>query len=541
MQKTEIRETWAALYARLSTDDGNIGESMSIRSQKAILKRKAEEMGIYSYRFYVDDGYSGTNFNRPSFQQMITDIEAGKVDCVITKDLSRLGRNYLESGAYIEVFFPQHHVRYIAVNDGVDSSNTGEMDIAPFKNILNEFYSRDISKKVKSGRFIRASQGKFMGTYAPFGYRKDPADKNHLVVDEETAPTVRYIFRLALQGMGNNKIGKILCEERIPKPAYYKQEVFGKYLVTDDDVYNWKQETIVRILRNPLYKGYFWVQKCDKKHFKQQGRGYIPIKERTIIPSSHEAIVDEHTWDTVQEILDRHTKVKPCTSGYDNKFRGILKCVDCGSNLMIHTDGRNPDRPLFERTYYQCRLYRVRGAKFCSQHRIRAGDLEEIVLEDIQSHARKVIKNREKFMCKVLGQMDTVSQDSRKNLHKKRKELEKKLLESDNRFIKLYEDWSKQLVSEQQFRMLSAHFEQEKKEYTEEIEKLKTMAENLEDSTCKVEQLANEMAECAEIKELTAAIVNRLIEKIEVSEPQTINGEKVQNIRIFYKFVGEIN
>lgn len=541
MQKTEREETWTGLYARLSMDDGNVGESMSIQSQKAILERKAREMGIHRYKFYVDDGYSGTNFNRPSFQQMIADIEAGYVDCVITKDLSRLGRNYLESGAYIEVFFPQHHVRYVAVNDGVDSANSGEMDIAPFKNILNEFYSRDISKKVKSGRYVRASQGKFMGTYAPFGYKKDPADKNHLIIDEQTAPTVRYIFQLALKGYGNNKIGKILYAEKIPKPAYYKQEQFGKYLVNEEDAYDWKQETIIRILRNPLYKGYFWVQKCDKKHFKQRGRGYIPIKERTIIPSSHEAIVDGHTWDTVQEILDRHTKVKPCTSGYDNKFRGILKCADCGNNLMIHTDGRNPDRPLLERTYYQCRIYRVKGTKFCSQHRISAGDLEELVLSDIQYHAGKVIKNREKFMRRVLGQMNTAAEYSQKNLQKKVGELEKKRRESDSKFIRLYEDLSKKLISEEQFRMLSAHFEQEKKEYTEEIEKLNTMAENLEDSTYKAEQLANEMAECAEIKELTTAIMNRLIEKIEVSEPTTTDGEKVQKIRIFYKFVGEIN
>ena len=541
MQNTEIRETWTALYARLSTDDGNMGESMSIQSQKAILKRKAEEMGIYRYHFYVDDGFSGTNFNRPAFQQMIADIETGFVDCVITKDLSRLGRNYLESGAYIEVFFPQHHVRYVAVNDGVDSANTGEMDIAPFKNILNEFYSRDISKKVKSGRYIRASQGKFMGVSAPFGYKKDPMDKNHLIVDEETAPTVRYIFHLALQGMGNNKIGKILYDEKIPKPSYYKQEAFGKYLVAEDDAYNWKQETVIRILRNPIYKGYFWVQTCDKKHFKQRGRGYIPIKERTIIPSNHEAIVDEHTWDTVQEILDRHTKVKLCNSGYDNKFRGILKCADCGSNLMLHTDGRNPERPLLDRTFYQCRIYRTRGTRFCSQHRISAGDLEEVVLSDIQSHARKVIKNRENFMRSVLGQMDMASENSQKNIRKKVEDLEKKLRESDSKFIRLYEDYAKRLISEQQFSMLSAHFEQEKKEYTEEIKNLKAMADNLEDSSRKAEQLANEMAECAEIKELTTAIVNRLIEKIEVSEPQTIDGEKVQNIRIFYKFVGEIN
>ena len=306
-----------------------------------------------------------------------------------------------------------------------------------------------------------------MGAYAPFGYKKDPADKNHLIADEETAPTVRYIFQLALKGYGNNKIGKILYEEKIPKPAYYNQEVFGKFLIAEDDIYNWKQSTIIRILRNPLYKGYFWVQRYDRKYFKQQSKGYIPIKDRITISSDHEAIVDEHTWNTVQEILDRHTKVKPCTSGYDNKFRGILKCADCGNNLIIHTDGRNPDRPLLEKTYYQCRIYRVRGAKFCSQHRISAGALEELVLSDIQFHAGKVIKNREKFMRKVLGQMDMSSANSRANIDKKVAVLEKKLKESDKQFIKLYGDWSKQLISEQQFRLLSAHFEQEKKDYTE--------------------------------------------------------------------------
>ena len=233
--------------------------------------------------------------------------------------------------------------------------------------------------------------------------------------------------------------------------------------------------------------------------------------------------------------------MKPCTSGYDNKFRGILKCADCGSNLMIHTDGRNPDRPLLEKTFYQCRIYRTRGVRFCRQHRIDAGALEELVLSDIQFHAGKVIKNRENFMRKVLGQMDMSSANSRADIDKKVAVLEKKLKESDKQFIKLYGDWSKQMISEQQFRLLSAHFEQEKKDYTEQIEKLKAMAENLEDSTGKAERLADEMAECAEIKELTTEIVNRLIEKIEVSEPQTINGEKVQNIRIFYKFVGEIN
>ncbi len=272
-----------ALYCRLSQDDGNVGDSMSVQSQKAILEKYAREIGKAAYSFYVDDGYSGT------------------------KDLSRLGRNYLESGAYIEVFFPQHHVRYIAVNDGVDSEQSGGLDITPFKNILNEFYSRDISKKVKSGRHIRALEGKFMGTTAPFGYRKDPQDKNHLIVDEATAPTVRLIYSLALEGYGTNHIGKVLYERKIPKPSYYKQEFFSQHDTGSDDYwYDWKQEVITRILRNPVYKGGMYVHTTSKPTFKCRGRGYIQRADREMLEDVHEAVVTKEVWRTVQDIIDRH-------------------------------------------------------------------------------------------------------------------------------------------------------------------------------------------------------------------------------------------
>lgn len=272
-----------ALYCRLSQDDGNVGDSMSVQSQKAILEKYAREIGKAAYSFYVDDGYSGT------------------------KDLSRLGRNYLESGAYIEVFFPQHHVRYIAVNDGVDSEQNGGLDITPFKNILNEFYSRDTSKKVKSRKHIRALEGKFMGTTAPFGYRKDPQDKNHLIVDETTAPTVRLLFSLALEGYGTNRIGKVLYERKIPKPSYYKQEFFSQHDTGSDDYwYDWKQEVITRILRNPVYKGGMYVHTTSKPTFKCRGRGYIQRADREMLEDVHEAVVTKEVWRTVQDIIDRH-------------------------------------------------------------------------------------------------------------------------------------------------------------------------------------------------------------------------------------------
>ena len=531
-----------ALYCRLSQDDGNVGDSMSIQSQKAILEKFAKEMGKVAYSFYVDDGYSGTNFQRPSFQRMIADIEDGKIDTVITKDLSRLGRNYLESGAYIEVFFPQHHVRYIAVNDGVDSEQSGGLDITPFKNILNEFYSRDISKKVKSGKHIRALEGKFMGTTAPFGYRKDPQDKNHLIVDEATAPTVRLIYSLALEGYGTNRIGKVLYERKIPKPSYYKQEFFSQHDSGSDDYwYDWKQEVITRILRNPIYKGGMYVHSTSKQTFKCKGRGYIRRADREILEDVHEAVVTKEVWQTVQDIIDRHTKVKPCTSGYENIFRGLLKCPDCGQTLLIHTDNRNPDRDLLDKTYYQCTTYRKKGANFCTAHRISAGDIENAIKADIDRHAVKAMKDKEKFINNVLLSMNESNAERSEKVKAEIEKLKKRNAELDQMYIRLYEDYSGGKLSEKKFTMMSAHYEQEQDANEEKLSELERRHKEKSAAVTNAEQFTESLAQCAGMKKLTAAVLNTLIEKIEVHNPVMVNGEKEQKLTVYYKFVGQID
>ena len=531
-----------ALYCRLSQDDGNVGDSMSIQSQKAILEKFAREMGKAAYSFYVDDGYSGTNFQRPSFQRMIADIEDGKIDTVITKDLSRLGRNYLESGAYIEVFFPQHHVRYIAVNDGVDSEQSGGLDITPFKNILNEFYSRDISKKVKSGKHIRALEGKFMGTTAPFGYRKDPQDKNHLIIDETTAPTVRLLFSLALEGYGTNRIGKVLYERKIPKPSYYKQEFFSQHDTGSDDYwYDWKQEVITRILRNPVYKGGMYVHTTSKPTFKCRGRGYIQRTDREILEDVHEAVVTKEVWQTVQDIIDRHTKVKPCTSGYENIFRGLLKCPDCGQTLLIHTDNRNPDRDLLDKTYYQCTTYRKKGANFCTAHRISAGDIENAIKADIDRHAIKAMKDKEKFINNVLLSMNESSAERSEKVKAEIDKLKKRNAELDQMYIRLYEDYSSGRLSEKKFTMMSAHYEQEQDANEEKLSELERQHKTKSAAVTNAEQFTESLAQCAGMRKLTATVLNTLIEKIEVHNPVMVNGVKEQKLTVYYKFVGQID
>ena len=284
-RKSKFTRSVTALYCRLSIEDGRDNESMSISNQKAMLRDFAEKNGLLDYEYYVDDGYTGRNFNRPSFQRMIADIEAGKVRCVITKDLSRLGRNYIEAGSYMEVFFPRHNVRYIAITDGVDSLNRQEMDITPFKNILNDLYSRDISKKVQAGWMARSRQGKFVGGPTPYGLMRDPNDHGHLIIDPKTAPTVKLIYDLALNGCGAMKIAKYLLEHRIPITRLRTDRN------PDVNYYAWSGTTICKILRNPVYKGDHVVCKCHQKAIRSNTVNLIPRNEWEIVENCHEPIV----------------------------------------------------------------------------------------------------------------------------------------------------------------------------------------------------------------------------------------------------------
>ena len=293
-RKKQVNQKITALYCRISLDDGGDNESMSISNQKIMLRDFAEKNGMFQYEYYVDDGYTGRNFNRPAFQRMIADIEAGKIGCVITKDLSRLGRNYIEAGSYIEIFFPKHNVRYIAITDGVDSLTRQEMDITPFKNILNDMYSRDISKKVLAGRMTRSRQGKFCGGQPPLGLMRDPEDRGHLILDPETAPVIRKIYDLALNGWGCMRIAKQLMEDKVPITR-----VKGN-TACDVNYYAWGSARISHILRNPFYKGAHLVCRTHQKGIRSNTYDIIPREDWEIIEGCHEAIVTPEEWEQVQ-------------------------------------------------------------------------------------------------------------------------------------------------------------------------------------------------------------------------------------------------
>ena len=339
-----------ALYCRLSKDDGSNSESLSIRTQKAMLMEYATRNGFGNCQYYVDDGYSGTNSDRPAFQELLDDIREGKVATVITKDQSRLGRNHIETGTYMEIFFPEHGVRYIAINDGYDSNEQSQMDIAPFRNIINEMYAKDTSRKIKSALRTRKKSGKYISSGAPFGYQKDPADHNHLVIDPNTAPVVEYIYSMAEEGLGLHRIAKRLHDEKVLKPCYYKKEMFGRF-IDDEKMYDWDSAYISQVLHSPVYAGHIIYEAKPTVSMKSKKRRYIPFEERAIVPNTHEAIIPQDRWENVQRILYSRSGCFMCDkTDYDNIFKGIMtknmKVRFCGGEFAGMDD--LPEGPLVD-------------------------------------------------------------------------------------------------------------------------------------------------------------------------------------------------
>ncbi len=543
-RKNKTIPSVTALYCRLSIEDGRENESMSIQNQKSLLKDFAEKNGFLDYEFYVDDGYTGRNFNRPSFQRMIADIEAGKIKCVVTKDLSRLGRNYIEAGSYIEVFFPRHNVRYIAITDGVDSVNRQEMDITPFKNILNDLYSRDISKKVLAGWMARSRQGKFLGGPTPYGLRRDPEDHGHLVIDPETAPTVRLVFDLALNGYGTMKIAKHLLEHKIPITRVKTP------VESEVRYYSWSGSVIGKMLRNPVYKGDHVVCKAHQKAIRSNTINAIPRDQWEIVENCHEAIVSREQWDRVQTLIDRRP---PIMQGnrcpFYNLFHGLVYCATCGKSMQVRYEkaGRmdvdritKKKREPIDKAYYICQTYNRLGKNACTSHKIEARDLYNLVLSDIMAHAAMALKDAEGFYRRLTGRLEEQYTLDENGLKRELEALTKRNQEIDDMFMSLYADKTKGILTEQRFLRMTETLEQEQhdnKARMQDITDELRIASSAEDD---VRRFIGEIQAYASITELDEAILNRLIDKIFISAVEVIDGEKVQKVRIVYNFVGEI-
>ena len=543
-RKKQTNQKITALYCRISLDDGGDNESISISNQKLLLKDHAEKLGMFQYEYYVDDGYTGRNFNRPSFRRMIADIEAGKVGCVITKDLSRLGRNYIEAGIYIEIFFPKHNVRYIAVTDGVDSLTSPELDITPFKNILNDMYSRDISKKVLAGRMTRSRQGKFCGGTPPYGLKRDPEEKGHLLIDPETAPVIRKIYDMALDGWGCMRIAKRLMEDKAPITHVKTQ--------TECDVnyYYWSASRISHILRNPFYKGAHLVCRTHQKGIRSGTVDIIPREDWEIIENCHEAIVTPEEWDKVQELIDgRPAIMEGNACPFYNIFHGIIYCATCGKSMQVRYEkvgrtGKNrftgKMREPIDKAYYICQTYNRLGKNACTSHKIEARDLYDLVLKDIQELAAMALQDADAFYSRLCRRMERQYQTDASEVQRECEKLEVRNQEIDDLFLNLYTDRAKGILSEQRFLKLTSAMEQEQEANRKRLQDLSLLIRRTESQESDVQTFIHEIRQYAAIQELDEAMLHRLISRIVVGEMKKVDGQKQQEVKIIYNFVGEI-
>ena len=534
-------ELVTALYCRLSIDDGSDNESMSISNQKSLLSDFAEKNGYSNYRFYVDDGYTGRNFNRPAFKQMIEDIEAGNVCRVITKDLSRLGRNYIEAGSYIELYFPRHNVQYIAITDNVDTANkSADFDITPFKNILNDMYSRDVSKKVKTGMMVRSRQGKFCGGTPPFGLMRDPNDHGRLVPDPKTAPIVRSIFDMALENKGAYTIAKEIIK------------MYPEHFEPDKDSKPCWPPRIHNILYNPFYKGAHVVCKAHQTGIRSGKIKKIPRSEWEVIEGAHEGIVTPEEWQKAQDLIASHPKVGTGkkTSEYNNIFSGRIHCADCGKSMPArceHWKRTDIDRVTkkkrepIDKSFYDCLTYIRLGKAYCPAHKIEARDLYNLVLEDIRYQAKVAIEDPEKFYKGICDKMLKAQPKETEKVTKALNKLKKRNAELDEAYTNLYMDRSKGILPENRFIMLAKKIDEEQNANNTEIEKLNLKLSEISADTKQIEQYISEVQKCFEITELTEDIIQALIKDIRVGAVKVVDGKRTQEVTIVYNFVGNIS
>lgn len=529
----------AGIYLRLSQEDGEQGESNSITSQRMIATTFAKMNNIAIYDEYVDDGYSGTNFDRPAFQKMINDIENGKINTVITKDLSRLGRNYIITGQYTEMYFPRKNIRYIAIDDGVDSVK-GDNEIAPFKNIINEWYARDTSKKVKSAAKAKYADGqRFMATPI-IGYRRSN-EKNRIVPDEETAPIVKKIFELADIGWGSSRIRTFLNKNDYPTPSYisYKRSgAFAKfYEGKEKSQYpRWSDETVRRILRDETYIGNTVHYRQGTISFKDQKRIHKPKSEWAVVEHTHEPLVTKEVFDSIQSKLE-FRKAKYANEEKKNIFAGVLKCADCGCNMTIgytNSKGKRRDK------IFKCLKYSHNGPSACSMHYTIYNTLYRYVLNRLQFWISNANISEDELLHWLVDTDENDGKDRHSTCMAELTKLKARLNEIDDLFIKMYEDRLNGILPDRNFEVMSKRFQSEQQDILKQVEMLSEKCKEKQDDRRRVSEWLNLVKKYTMPEELTAEMINAFIDRIEVYEREKLpNGIKTQRITIYYKFLGK--
>ena len=525
-----------ALYPRLSHEDELAGESNSISNQKRILETYARQNGFSNLKWYTDDGYSGANFQRPGFQAMLADIEAGKVGTVIVKDMSRLGRNYLQVGMYTEMIFPQKNVRFIAINDGVDSAQ-GENDFAPLRNIFNEWLVRDTSKKIKAVKRSKGMSGKPITSKPVYGYLMD--EDENFIIDEEAAPVVRQIYSLCLAGNGPTKIARMLTEQQIPTPGTLEYRRTGSTRRYHPGYEcKWATNTVVHLLENREYTGCLVNFKTEKVSYKLKHSVENPPEKQAVFENHHEPIIDRETWERVQEL--RKQRKRPNRYDEVGLFSGILFCADCGSVMYqqrYQTDKRKQD-------CYICGSYKKRTAD-CTAHFIRTELLTAGVTENLRKITSYAAKHEARFMKLLVEQNEDGGR--RRNAARK-KELEtaqKRISELSAIFKRLYEDSVTGRISDERFSELSADYEAEQKELKERAAGLQAELSKSQEAAENAEKFMKVVRRHTSFEELTPTLLREFVEKIVIHESVALDGKRRgklrrQEIEIYYSFVGKV-
>lgn len=523
----------AAVYCRLSRDDGGDCESNSIVTQKQMLRRFAQEQGFSVYDEYVDDGISGTTFERPDFKRMVCDIEDGKVGIVLCKDLSRLGRNNALVAYYTEIFFPDNDVRFIAVSDAIDTFK-GDNEIMPFKSVVNEYYAKDISRKVRSAYRTKALNGEFTGAYAPYGYKKNPENKHQLIVDENVAINAKRIFELAADGLSPFKIAKQLSREQILTPRAYTASQCGKYKDCFHPKYptDWNHDSIMTILKNREYLGHLVCNKSTTKSFKNRKLVRNPEEEWIEVKNTHEPIVEQSLFDMAQKVLK--VKKRGNTVGHNNIFAGLLKCPDCGRAL-----GYVKSKTEGHQGAYNCTLYRQKSTKYCTAHYITHEALYKLVLEDIRRNAQ-IAKQYEDELSKYAQKLASGNSDSKyKRMQKELNQHRQRCSELDNIMCKLYEQSALGDIPYERCLSMMTKFEKEHKESSAKIAELQAQLNKREKEENNTIKFFNAARKYSEIKELSSTLLNDLIDSIVVYNAEGRSRKnRVQRVEINYKFVG---
>ena len=529
-------EKITALYCRLSQEDANEGDSNSITNQKDILLRYAKEHRFPNPTFFVDDGYSGTNYDRPGFQQILSEIEAGKVVVVLTKDLSRLGRNSSLTGLYINFTFPKYSVRYIAINDHFDTidPNSTDNDVAGIKNWFNEFFAKDTSRKIRAVQKAKGERGVPLTTNVPFGYRKDPEDRTKWIVDEAAALVVKRIFKLCMEGRGPMQIAKLLQAEKVLNPTSYKRREGIKSPSPETaDPYHWNTNTVVHILERREYTGCTVNFKTYTNSIWDKKQRETPIEKQAVFYNTHPAIIEQEVFDKVQQIRkQRHRRTK---TGKSSLFSGMVYCADCGAKMRYCTTNYFEKR----QDHFVCANYRSNTGS-CSAHFIRAVVLEELVWMHMKAVIFYVTRYEKHFRTVMEQRLRMSSEEAIRGYKTQFAQAERRLAELDRLFIRIYEDNVSGRITDERFSMMSRTYEDEQTQLKVEIQSLQQEIEVQERQIENLEQFIQRVHKYEDLQELTPYALRELVKAIYIEAPDKSSGKRRQNIRISYDLVGFI-